>query len=442
MSVEERRGRVDCGTQGVQETVSADRFRGVRIFDISNFDKPVQIAAVQTCRGSHTHTLVVRSAQSRNVYIYVSGTSGRPVADELEAVRRRRTIPNTSLFSIDVIRCRSRRRRRARRRHRRASSPIASTGAVRSLGGRQSRVGHADDVAERTSATTSRSIRRSAWRPAPAPATASCSTSAIPCTRSGSTRSAIRTSRTGTRATFNNDGTKVSSPTSGAAAPAALPRDGPPNWGADAIFDDRRTQADVRRLLQDAGGADRQENCVAHNGSLDPGAGARHHGAGWYQGGLSVFDFTDAAQAAEIAFFDRGPISAEKLIIPALLVAYWYNGHIYGSEMAPRPRHLPAAAERVPDAERAGRGRPRQARCAQRTGAAEDGVAGVVRRRARVPRSARARSKAVSANRISAARPRSSAPDNSSGKAQTSALDDVAKVAGRAGTRRREGHTR
>src|SRR5919112_1281063 len=62
MSVEETRGRVDCGTQGVQDTVSTDRFRGVRIFDITDVTRPRQLAAVQTCRGSHTHTLVADPA--------------------------------------------------------------------------------------------------------------------------------------------------------------------------------------------------------------------------------------------------------------------------------------------------------------------------------------------------------------------------------------------
>src|SRR6185436_15271206 len=74
MSVEQTRGRVDCGTQGVKETVSAERFRGIRIFDISDVRKPKQVAAVQTCRGSHTHTLVTDARDRDNIYVYVSGT--------------------------------------------------------------------------------------------------------------------------------------------------------------------------------------------------------------------------------------------------------------------------------------------------------------------------------------------------------------------------------
>ena len=83
MSVEQTRGRIDCGTQGVEAPVSAERFRGVRIFDISNLEKPRQIAAVQTCRGSHTHTLLVDPKDTSNVYIYGSGTSSVRSAEEL-----------------------------------------------------------------------------------------------------------------------------------------------------------------------------------------------------------------------------------------------------------------------------------------------------------------------------------------------------------------------
>ena len=77
-----------------------------------------------------------------------------------------------------------------------------------------------------------------------------------------------------------------------------------------------------------------QENCVAHNGSLIPVPGRDIMVQAWYQGGLSVFDFTDSAHPVEIAFFDRGPIDAKNLIIGGYWSTYWYNGRIYGSEIA------------------------------------------------------------------------------------------------------------
>jgi hypothetical protein len=105
ISVEETSGRLDCGRQGVTDTVSTERFRGVRIFDISDLDHPKQVAAVQTCRGSHTHTLVTDPNDEQNVYIYVSGTSVVRSGNELGGCsgKRPEEDPNTSLFRIEVI---------------------------------------------------------------------------------------------------------------------------------------------------------------------------------------------------------------------------------------------------------------------------------------------------------------------------------------------------
>src|SRR3954464_9675651 len=84
MSVEQTRGRIDCGTQGVTDTVSKERFRGVRIFDISDVTKPKQVAAIQSCRGSHTHTLVTDANDKANIYVYGSGTRAVRPREELE----------------------------------------------------------------------------------------------------------------------------------------------------------------------------------------------------------------------------------------------------------------------------------------------------------------------------------------------------------------------
>jgi hypothetical protein len=100
MSVEQTRGRVDCGTEGVQEPVSAERFRGVRIFDISDIRKPKQIAAVQTCRGSHTHTLLESPNDTENIYIYGSGTGTPRSPEELAGCsdKKPEDDPNTSML--------------------------------------------------------------------------------------------------------------------------------------------------------------------------------------------------------------------------------------------------------------------------------------------------------------------------------------------------------
>jgi hypothetical protein len=137
-------------------------------------------------------------------------------------------------------------------------------------------------------------------------------------------------------ATFSNDGRTVifTDEWGGGGQPRCRVTDRP-EWGANAIFrigDDRKmTLASYYKLP--AAQTD-QENCVAHNGSLIPVPGRDIKVQAWYQGGISVFDFTDPANPFEIAYFDRGPMDAERLVSGGYWSAYWYNGHIYGSEMA------------------------------------------------------------------------------------------------------------
>ena len=105
MSVEQTSGRVDCGSEGVEQPVSKERFRGVRIFDITDLRNPKQLAAVQTCRGSHTHTLVPDPKDPNTLYVYGNGTSTVRSGDELAGCSDEdpKDDPNTALFSIDVI---------------------------------------------------------------------------------------------------------------------------------------------------------------------------------------------------------------------------------------------------------------------------------------------------------------------------------------------------
>ncbi|MGC1636340.1 MAG: hypothetical protein WA744_12870, partial [Candidatus Acidiferrales bacterium] len=136
-------------------------------------------------------------------------------------------------------------------------------------------------------------------------------------------------------ATFSNDGTKVvfTDEWGGGLGARCRPND-PNHWGADAIFhlsDDKLTFADYYKLP--AAQTD-TENCVAHNGSLIPVPGRDVEVQAWYQGGISVMDFTDAAHPYEIAYFDRGPIDPKILVLGGDWSGYWYNGYIYGSEIA------------------------------------------------------------------------------------------------------------
>jgi hypothetical protein len=136
-------------------------------------------------------------------------------------------------------------------------------------------------------------------------------------------------------ASFSNDGSKVvyTDEWGGGLGARCRPND-PNKWGADAIFnlkDDKLTLASYYKLPAAQGDT---ENCVAHNGSLIPVPGRDIEVQAWYQGGISVMDFTDTAHPFEIAYFDRGPIDPKTLVLGGDWSAYWYNGAIYGSEIA------------------------------------------------------------------------------------------------------------
>ena len=136
-------------------------------------------------------------------------------------------------------------------------------------------------------------------------------------------------------ATFNNDGTKVifTDEWGGGGRPRCRATD-QPNWGADAIFDIVDRKLVFRGYYKMPAPQSDQENCVAHNGSLIPVPGRDIMVQAWYQGGVSVFDFSDSTKPIEIAYFDRGPIDEKNLITGGYWSTYWYNGRIYGSEIS------------------------------------------------------------------------------------------------------------
>jgi hypothetical protein len=337
MSVEQTRGRVDCGTSGVKETVSAERFRGIRIFDISNLRKPKQVAAVQTCRGSHTHTLVNDPKDRDNLYVYVSGTGVVRSADELAGCSGKdpKDDPNTSLFSIDVIRIPLAAPETARI----VSQPrIFADPTTGELAGLWKGGDHGPGT--QTSRIT-RQCHDITVFPEFGLAAGACAGNGLllditdpvhPVRLDAVTDKSFAYWHS---ATFNNDGSKVlfTDEWGGGTRPRCRSTD-PATWGADAVFDvvDRKLRFSGYYKLPAP--QTEQENCVAHNGSLIPVPGRDIMVQAWYQGGISVFDFSDPTAPVEIAFFDRGPIDAKDLILGGYWSAYWYNGHIYGSEIA------------------------------------------------------------------------------------------------------------
>jgi hypothetical protein len=356
MSVEMPNGRLDCGTGGfppappapeppageekkfVPPPAQKDRFRGVRIFDISDIKNPKQVAAVQTCRGSHTHTLVVDPNDKENVYIYVSGTSFVRQGEELPGCsgEEPEKDPNTALFRIDVIKVPLAAPQDAKV----VSSPRVfmdpRTGALNALSNGGT---HGKEGPEKPSASDQ--CHDITVFSAFGLAAGACSGNGILL----DIKDPVHPKRLDAvndpnyaywhSASFSNDGKKVVFTDEWGGGLGARCRANDPNkWGADAVFhlkDNKLSFASYYKLPAAQGDS---ENCVAHNGSLIPVPGRDIEVQGWYQGGISVMDFTDAEHPVEIAYFDRGPIDPNMLVLGGDWSAYWYNGHIYASEIA------------------------------------------------------------------------------------------------------------
>ncbi len=335
MSVEETRGRLDCGGQGVTDTVSAERFRGIRIFDMTDVDHPKQVADVQTCRGSHTHTLVTDPNDPANVYIYVSGTGPVRSGSELAGCARGASLSDTttSLFRIDIIKVPLDAPQNAKV----VNSPrifADSSGAIAGLW-----KGGAHGPGTQTTTQTNMCHDITVYT-AMGLAAGACSGNGIlldikdPANPKRIAAVMDPNFAYWHSATFNNEGTKVlfTDEWGGGMAPRCRATD-KMTWGADAIFYRAGNNLNPAGYYKLPVAQTEQENCVAHNGSLIPVPGRDIMAQAWYQGGVSVFDFTDPAHPKEIAFFDRGPMDSTKLMLGGDWAAYWYNGHLYASEI-------------------------------------------------------------------------------------------------------------
>jgi hypothetical protein len=336
MSVEEPRGRLDCGVQGAGDTASAGRFRGVRIFDISDIDRPRQVGAVQTCRGSHTHSIVSHPADAANVYVYVSGTSPPRPASELAGCSGLppEQDPNTSLFRIEIIRVPLARPQDARI----VNMPRIFADASGNIAGLWPGGSHGQGT--QTTSQTNQCHDVTAYS-AIGLAAGACSGNGIlldirdPANPRRIAEVSDPNFAYWHSATFSNDGRKVifTDEWGGGTAPRCRATDRP-QWGANAIYTLANGQLRFQSFYKLRAPQTAQENCVAHNGSLIPVPGRDIMVQAWYQGGVSVFDFTDPRRPVEIAFFDRGPLSATQLMLGGHWSAYWYNGRIYASEIA------------------------------------------------------------------------------------------------------------
>ncbi|HTE46752.1 MAG TPA: hypothetical protein VK636_15980, partial [Gemmatimonadaceae bacterium] len=404
VSGESGSGRLDCGDQGVKEPISKERLRGLRIFDISDITKPKYIGNVQTCRGSHTHTVLADPNDKDNVYVYISGSAGVRPAEELPGCVKDAPDkdPNSALFRIEVIKVplanpasaaivsspRIFNNLAAPASHgespedKAASKKAADAARARgafvgviqdqefvlpdnfvkpmldSIVGARKGTGNAtgeDSTALRTALPGMLAKMFGSGGPRTGPTQChditvypSIGLAGGACEGYGlllDIHNPTNPVRIGAvadsnfsywhSATFNNDGTKVlfSDEWGGGGAPKCRATDRK-EWGADAIFELKDGKMNFQSYYKLPAAQSAEENCVAHNGSLIPIPGRDVMVQAWYQGGISVFDWTDAKHPMEIASFDRGPVDSTRMAMGGSWSVYWYNGSIVSSEIA------------------------------------------------------------------------------------------------------------
>jgi hypothetical protein len=401
VSAEGNSGRIDCGDQGVKDTVSTERIRGLRIFDISDIAHPRNLTNVQTCRGSHTHSVLVDPKDPDNVYVYISGSAPSRSPTEMPGCISNPDDPNTARFRIEVIKVPLAHPEQAAivssprifndlasvKSHGMAPDDIAALAEAKAKGafivsifGNETVLPGMmtqpmlDSIAKSHGGTTptgadSAALRAAlpAWiaarigtQPAPnaaRPGVTSCHDITLypgigmaggACEGYGlliDIKDPAHPVRVGAvadsnfsywhSATFNNDGTKIlfSDEWGGGGQPKCRATD-PHQWGADALFNIVDGKMVFQGYYKMPAPQTSLENCVAHNGSLIPIPGRDVMVQAWYQGGISVFDWTDAAHAKEIAFFDRGPVDPTRFTMGGSWSVYWYNGVIVSSEIA------------------------------------------------------------------------------------------------------------
>ncbi|MSR05666.1 MAG: hypothetical protein EXR93_01145 [Gemmatimonadetes bacterium] len=409
MSAEAPNARLDCGKQGFTpaDSVSPDRIRGVRIFDIRDIRNPKYITSVQTCRGSHTHTLVEDPKDKANLYIYVSGSSGVRSPREMPGCVREMPDkdPNSSLFKIEIIRVPLANPAAAaivsRSPFLMGLNPITSHGEApddkalrlanvaraKAAGGFIVTRGGLEQVLPpfQVTAMLDSVMKARGGTGLPSGVDSAALRAALPGMVAAQVAAQAAAPRTGPNqchditvypelgiaggacggygvlldikdptnpiriaavadsnfaywhsATFNNDGTKLlfSDEWGGGGSPKCRASD-PKEWGADAIFSiENNNKMSFKSYYKLSAPQTALENCVAHNGSLIPIPDRDVMVQAWYQGGISVFDWTDAANPKEIAFFDRGPSDSTRQGPGGSWSVYWYNGHMISSEIA------------------------------------------------------------------------------------------------------------
>lgn len=362
MSSEATNSRADCGFEGVPEPISKLRVRGIRVFDISDIRAPKLVTTVQTCRGSHTHTVVRKAGDDGNVYVYVSGSAGVRSAEEVPGCEDGDIDnPNTARFRIEVIKVplgapgeaaivssprifqelpvapRNEERSAQDQKDREAAAAAAAAAGRGGQGGRGGGAGRGPQGPPRgpnqchdITVYSDIGLAGGACGGLGLLLDISDPVNPVRIDEVADANMSFWHS-----ATFNNDGTKVlfSDEWGGGSQPRCRATD-KYEWGSNALFTIENRKMKFHSYYKLPAAQSSLENCVAHNGSVIPIPGRDVMVQSWYQGGLSVFDWTDIAHPKEIAYFDRGPVDAGRMVMGGSWSAYWYNGVIVSSEIA------------------------------------------------------------------------------------------------------------
>ena len=332
-SSEATTGRTDCGLGGVADSISPLRARGIRVYDISDIAHPRRLTTVQTCRGSHTHTVVTDPNDNANVYVYISGSAPVRPAEELAGCSDLDPAkdPNSERFRIEVI--------QVPLAHPEQAHVVSKPAILADLPAMDAH-GESPNAARTPATSGPIQCHDITVYPAIGLAGGACRGYGVLL----DIRDAAHPKRVSAvsdpnfaawhSATFNNDGTKIlfTDEWGGGTSPRCRSTD-KMEWGADAIFALQNNTMTFQSYYKMPAPQTSTENCVAHNGSMIPIPGRDVMVQGWYQGGISVFEFTDAKHPREIAYYDRGPMDANKLLVSGSWSAYWYNGHIVSSEI-------------------------------------------------------------------------------------------------------------
>ncbi|MDN4173630.1 hypothetical protein QWY28_11785 [Nocardioides sp. SOB77] len=313
LSVDASRSDDTCRSEPASASEKSS-WEGIRVFDISRPAKPRYVASVETDCGSHTHTLAP-SRDGRDLFVYVS--SYGPSEDQPDCKP-----PHDSISIVKV--------------------PVAKPSRARVVA--QPRLfpdgGNPGSANPLGSSETSGCHDVTAY-PAKDLAAGACMGDGILMDISDRARPRVLHRVRDTEnfafwhsATFNNAGTKVvfTDELGGGSAPTCNPLLGGTR-GANGIYDIARKRLVFRSYYKMPRSQSLTENCVAHNGSLVPVKGRDIMVQAWYQGGTSVFDFTDSRNPREIAHFDRGAISDTELVLGGSWSSYWYNGFVYSHDI-------------------------------------------------------------------------------------------------------------